>query len=141
MKSIAQEFSTAGSEKTQIIDARSPGRFSGSAPEPRPTISSGHIPGSFNVPLPDILDPNTKTFLPKNELRELFKSKGLEPTKHIISSCGTGVMAAALDVALEEAEFGAEDNRRVYDGSWTYVSSFSLVLQMLTLIIENMLSV
>ena len=123
VRSIAQDFKKAGSEKTQIIDARSAGRFSGSIPEPRPTISSGHVPGSFNIPLPEILDPNTKAFLPKDELRKLFMSKGLDPSKRIVSSCGTGVMAAALDVALGEADFGAEENRRVYDGSWTYVPS------------------
>ena len=127
VRSIAQDFTKADSEKIQIIDARSSGRFSGSTPEPRPSISSGHIPGSFNVPLPEILDPNTKAFLPKEELQKLFRSKGLDPTKRIVSSCGTGVMAAALDVALEEAEFGAEEDRRVYDGSWTYVPSPSCV--------------
>ena len=119
VKSIAQDYTKPGSEKTQVIDARSPGRFSGASPEPRPTISSGHIPGSFNVPLPDILDPNTKAFLPKDKLRKVFESKGLDPRKHIVNSCGTGVMAAALDVALAEAEFGSEEKRRVYDGSWT----------------------
>ena len=120
VKTVARNFTTPDmEEETQIIDARSPGRFDGTAPEPRPTISSGHIPGSYNIPLAEILDPNTKTFLPKDELRKVFEGQGLDAKKPIISSCGTGVMAAALDVALEEAGFGTANKRRVYDGSWT----------------------
>ena len=120
VRAIAQNFTKPDSkEEVQIIDARSPGRFNGTAPEPRPGLSSGHIPGSYNVPLPEILDPKTKTFLPRDELREIFENKGLDPKKPIISSCGTGVMAAALDIALGDAGFGTKNNKKVYDGSWT----------------------
>ena len=120
VKEVVRDYGKEGSEGIQILDARSPGRFSGTDPEPRPGLSSGHMPGSINLPLPDILDPKTKTLLPKEELRKVFKSKGINPSKPIISSCGTGVMAAALDAALNEANFGKRDERRVYDGSWTY---------------------
>lgn len=119
VRMVAQNYTNPDSEKIQIVDARSAGRFNGTASEPRPTISSGHIPGSFNVPLPEILDSQTKAFLPKDALRKVFESKGLDTETPIISSCGTGVMAAALDVALEEADFALQKHRRVYDGSWT----------------------
>lgn len=120
VKSVALDYTKPDSKnKVQIIDARSAGRFDGTAPEPRPTIPSGHIPGSFNIPLPDILDSKTKAFLSRDDLRKVFERKGLDPKRPIISSCGTGVMAAALDAALSEADFGAEGHRRVYDGSWT----------------------
>ncbi|MCJ1286002.1 hypothetical protein MMC26_005344 [Xylographa opegraphella] len=119
VRDIVKEQGGKGSEGVQIIDARSAGRFSGSEPEPRPGLSSGHMPGSINLPLPEILDPKTKAFLPKEELKKVFQRKGLEPERPIVTTCGTGVMAAALDTALQEAQFGAGVDRRVYDGSWT----------------------
>ena len=119
MKEIARDHGKEGSEGIQVLDVRSPGRFSGSEPEPRPGLPSGHMPGSINVPLDQILDPKNKTLLPSDQLRELFKGKGIDPAKAIISTCGTGVTAAALDTALLEADFGAAQERRVYDGSWT----------------------
>lgn len=81
-------------------------------------LSSGHIPYSISVPVSDLLDPTTKAFLPASELQTLFKSKGIDPSKPIISSCGTGVTAAVIDAALVEAGF-PEEGRRLYDGSWT----------------------
>ncbi|MCJ1414779.1 hypothetical protein MMC32_001107 [Xylographa parallela] len=119
VRDIVKEQGREGSEGVQIIDARSAGRFSGSEPEPRPGLSSGHMPGSINLPLSEILDPKTKAFLPEEELRKVFQSKGLDPEKPIVTTCGTGVMAAALDTALQAAQFGARVDRRVYDGSWT----------------------
>jgi thiosulfate/3-mercaptopyruvate sulfurtransferase len=119
MKEIVKDYGKEGSEGVQIIDARSEGRFTGKDPEPRQGISSGHMPGSINVPLPEILDPKSKALLPAKELRKVFESKALDPSKPIVSTCGTGVMAAVLDTALSEANFGKKDDRRVYDGSWT----------------------
>jgi len=66
----------------------------------------------------DLLHPQDKTLLSAQELKELFQRKGVDPTKPIISSCGTGVTAAVIDAALSEAEFPV-DKRRLYDGSWT----------------------
>ena len=125
VKEVVRDYGKEGSEGIQILDARSPGRFQGTDPEPRPGLSSGHMPGSINLPLPDILDPKTKALLPREELRKVFESKGINPNKPIISSCGTGVMAAALDAALNEACFGKRGDRRVYDGSWTYAASLA----------------
>lgn len=81
-------------------------------------LSSGHIPYSTSVPISDLLDPDTKTLLPASELQAVFKSKGVDPSKPIISSCGTGVTAAVIDAALTEAGFPTQQ-KRIYDGSWT----------------------
>lgn len=118
IKEIAKDHNKEGAEGVQILDARSLGRWKGIDPEPRPGLSSGHIPGSFSVPVPELLDPETKTLLPKEKLIEIFNAKGIDPAKPIISSCGTGVTATVIDAALTEAGF-PEENRRVYDGSWT----------------------
>ena len=119
VKQIAKGYDKEDSEDVQILDARPRGRWAGTAPEPRPGLSSGHIPGSFSVPHSELLDPKTGALLSSAELRRVFESKGLDPEKPIISSCGTGVTAAVIDTALGEAEFGRADDRRLYDGSWT----------------------
>ncbi|KAF2741468.1 Rhodanese-like protein [Polyplosphaeria fusca] len=118
VKEIAKEQGKEGAEEVQILDARSKGRFDGTDPEPREGLESGHIPHSTSVPVSELLDPNTKALLSASELQAVFKSKGIDPAKPIISSCGTGVTAAVIDAALFEAGFPME-NRRLYDGSWT----------------------
>jgi len=119
VKEIARDYNKEGSEGVQILDARSAGRWAGTDPEPRPGLSSGHIPGSFSVPVPELLDPVTKAFLPKEKLRAVFESKGIDPNKPIVSSCGTGVTAAVIDAALTECGVGTDQSRKIYDGSWT----------------------
>ena len=127
VKDIAKQFGKEDSDGIQILDARSKGRWAGNAPEPRPGLPSGHIPGSLSVPLPDLLDQKTGALLSGEELRKVFESKGVDTKKPIISSCGTGVTAAVIDAALAEAEYGPADDRRLYDGSWTSVPpSFTL---------------
>ena len=101
-----------------LIDARPLQRWKGMAPEPRPNLPSGHMPGSVSVPFSDVLDPQTKCILPPSQLKELFKSKGVSADSEIISSCGTGVTAAVIDVALAEADWSQHNTRRIYDGSW-----------------------
>ncbi|KAJ9237786.1 hypothetical protein DTO166G5_3349 [Paecilomyces variotii] len=115
MKTIAKE----NGGEIEILDARSYGRWAGTDPEPRPGLPSGHIPGSKSLPFQELLDPETKTLLPSEELRKVFESKGIDPKKPIISSCGTGVTAAVIETALQEADYGRPDDRRLYDGSWT----------------------
>lgn len=118
VKEIAKDLHKEGRDDSQILDARSEGRWRGHDPEPRPGLSSGRIPGSKSVPVPELLDPTTKAFLPPDELRRIFEQKGVDPEKPIISSCGTGVTATVIDAALTVAGFG-EGSRRIYDGSWT----------------------
>jgi thiosulfate/3-mercaptopyruvate sulfurtransferase len=119
LKEIAKEHRKEGAKEVEILDARSQGRWAGTDPEPRPGLSSGHIPGSKSLPFQELLDPETKTFLPPDELRKIFEARDLDATKSIISSCGTGVTATVIETALGLAEFGDPALRRVYDGSWT----------------------
>ena len=121
VREIAKDHNKEGAERVQILDARSKGRWSGSDPEPREGLSSGHMPGSISVPVSELLDPVTKTILPADQLRKIFEGKGIDPDRPIINSCGTGVTAAVIDAALSEAGYGSESDRRLYDGSWTYV--------------------
>ena len=119
VKQIAKDYDKEDAEDIQILDARPRGRWAGTAPEPRPGLSSGHIPGSFSIPHTELLDPETGALLSSEELRKVFESKELDPKKPIICSCGTGVTAAVIETALGEADFGRADDRRLYDGSWT----------------------
>lgn len=99
-------------EKT-IVDARPAERFRGEAPEPRPGLASGHIPTSRNVPVGSLsVDGHLR---PANELHAIFTQAGLDLDKPIVTTCGSGVTAAALALALQVA--GARDVA-VYDGSW-----------------------
>ena len=119
LKEIAKEHRKEGSKEVEILDARPYGRWAGTDPEPRPELSSGHIPGSKSLAFPELLDPETKTYRSGPELRKLFEERDVDPTKSIISSCGSGVTAAIIETALNEAEYGDPCLRRVYDGSWT----------------------
>ncbi|KKP04841.1 hypothetical protein THAR02_03019 [Trichoderma harzianum] len=117
VREVVLDSNKEGAEGIQILDARPNGRFTGKDPEPREGLSSGHMPGSISVPFSALLDPETKAFLPADKLKQLFEEKGIDPSKPIISTCGTGVTACAIDTALEAA--GYPNARRVYDGSWT----------------------
>ncbi|KAL2864346.1 thiosulfate sulfurtransferase [Aspergillus lucknowensis] len=119
LKEIAKEHRKEGAKEVEILDARSHDRWAGTDPEPRPGLSSGHIPGSKSLPFQELLDPETKTFLPSAELRKIFEGHDVDETKSIISSCGTGVTATIIETALGLAEYGDPGIRRVYDGSWT----------------------
>lgn len=98
----------------QIADARAAGRFAGTDAEPRPGLRSGHMPGAVNVPVSS-LSANGVVKSPE-ELRALFAAAGLDLDRPIITSCGSGVTACALSMALQRA--GAK-SVAVYDGSWT----------------------
>lgn len=100
-------------EGGQVADARSAGRFAGTAPEPRPGLSSGHMPGSISVPFTDLVEDGRLKSGPR--LRELFKARGLDLTRPITTSCGSGVTAAVVLLGLELA--GASQVG-LYDGSW-----------------------
>jgi thiosulfate/3-mercaptopyruvate sulfurtransferase len=96
-----------------IVDARPAARFKGDAPEPRPGLKSGHIPGSRNVPVTELsVDGKLR---PANELRQLFDAAGVDLERPIITTCGSGITASTLALALESA--GAK-RVAVYDGSW-----------------------
>ena len=100
--------------KSQIADARPAGRFQGVDPEPRPGVRSGHMPGAKSVPALTLSE-NGK-LLPVNRLKEVLEDAGIDLSKPVVTSCGSGVTAAAITLALESV--GHTDNK-LYDGSWT----------------------
>jgi thiosulfate/3-mercaptopyruvate sulfurtransferase len=97
----------------QILDARSAPRFNGTAPEPRPDLSSGHMPGATNIPFTELAeDGHLKS---ADKLREYFATKNVDLHQPITTTCGSGVTAAVIALSLEIA--GAKDIT-LYDGSW-----------------------
>lgn len=100
---------------TQIVDARSPGRFRGEEPEPREGVRPGRVPGSLNVPFRDLLRDDA-TLRPVKELRAAFEAAGVDLGRPIVTSCGSGVTAAILSLALELI---GHRHTTLYDGSWT----------------------
>ena len=97
-----------------IIDARSEGRFMGTAPEPRSGLRSGSIENSINVPYETLLN-NDLTFKSKREIIDIFSKKGVVFNNYIITTCGSGVTAAVLYLALDEIGCSKIS---LYDGSW-----------------------
>lgn len=100
----------------QVLDARAAGRFEGTTPEPRAGLRGGHIPGARNLPFGDILDPETKLMLTGDALGDRFTRAGIDLSKPITTSCGSGVTAAVLTLGLYRL---GVDNVALYDGSWT----------------------
>jgi thiosulfate/3-mercaptopyruvate sulfurtransferase len=102
----------------QIVDARSAARFDGTAPEPRQGLRSGHMPGATNLPFGELVqDGQLRT---REELRSIFEQRGLKLDQPVTTTCGSGVTAAVLALALELA--GADDIS-LYDGSWAEYAS------------------
>ena len=99
----------------QVVDARSRGRFAGTESEPRAGLRGGHIPGSLNLPYDELYRPDG-TLRPESELRDAFAKAGLDPARPVITSCGSGVTASVLALALHL--LGRRDVA-VYDGSWS----------------------
>jgi thiosulfate/3-mercaptopyruvate sulfurtransferase len=97
----------------QVVDARPADRFKGDAPEPRPGLKSGHMPGSLNLPFVDIVE-HGRLKSPE-ALKATFAEHKIDLTKPIITTCGSGVSAAILALAVEEAGGKVEG---LYDGSW-----------------------
>ena len=106
-----------------IIDARAADRFKGEAAEPRPGMRAGHIPNSRNVPFSTLLNAD-KTMKDPEVLKEIFEAAGVDLAKPAITSCGSGVTAAVLCLAMER--FGKTDHS-LYDGSWTEWGAFPTV--------------
>jgi thiosulfate/3-mercaptopyruvate sulfurtransferase len=100
-------------ERGQILDARSAGRFEGTAPEPRPGISSGHMPGATSVPFTELVAEGRMK--DAEGLREVFAAKKVDLAQPITTTCGSGVTAAVIALGLEIA--GATQVS-LYDGSW-----------------------
>jgi thiosulfate/3-mercaptopyruvate sulfurtransferase len=98
----------------QVIDARPAGRFSGEVPEPRAGLRSGHMPGALNVPFSGVVE--NGRLAGAERLAAAFQAAGADLTGPIVTTCGSGISAAVLALAL--ARLGRGDIA-VYDGSWT----------------------
>ena len=115
LRGIGDMLENLTSKRELVLDARATGRFDGTAPEPRPGLPSGHIPGAKSVPASELLRAG-QVFLPAEALRARFAAAGVGDDTAVVTSCGTGVSAAILTLGMELAglKTGA-----LYDGSWT----------------------
>ncbi len=103
------------SGEAQVVDARAAARFRGETPEPRPGLRAGHMPGAKNVPWSQLVAADGHLAAPA-QLMAAFETAGVDPGEAIITTCGSGITAAILALAL--ARLGREDVA-VYDGSWS----------------------
>lgn len=115
VRGIGDILRNVHSHSELVLDARAAGRFTGAVPEPREGMRSGHIPGSASVPYTDLLKPDG-TFKPAGEVRARFEAAGVDGSKPLVTSCGSGVTACILTLGLRIAGF---HEGAVYDGSWT----------------------
>ncbi|HYP57116.1 MAG TPA: rhodanese-like domain-containing protein, partial [Beijerinckia sp.] len=104
----------AESASAQIVDARAAPRFKGEIPEPRAGLRSGHIPGSLNLPWREVV--NDGRIKPVEEIAQAFGKIGVDLNRPVITTCGSGVTAAILLLALETI---GKQGVILYDGSWT----------------------
>lgn len=114
VKDVTQVSAASKLGDHTILDARSAARFRGEVPEPREGLRAGHIPGSRNVPYTDLLNENG-TMKEPDTLREVLEAAGADLSKPVITTCGSGVTAAIINLAL--TRIGNFDNA-LYDGSW-----------------------
>ena len=102
-------------QREQVLDARSAGRFAATEPEPRAGLRGGHIPGSLNLPS-DTLLRSDGTLLPPGDLRKRFEAAGIDFARPVTTTCGSGITASVLAFALHLL---GHPRVAVYDGSWT----------------------
>lgn len=114
VRSLQEMRGIVSSGSCAVMDARPAGRFAGRDPEPRPGLPSGHMPGAINIPFLDVLTPERR-MKPAAELEALFTKAGIDWRRPVVSTCGSGVTACVLALALARVGAG---NVAVYDGSW-----------------------
>lgn len=115
IKNATEVMAASQARDHEIVDARSPGRFRGEDPEPRAGMRGGHIPGSKNIHYAKVLN-GDQTLKSPQETRAVFEAAGVDLTKPVITTCGSGVTAAILSLAM--ARMGKDDHA-LYDGSWS----------------------
>jgi len=115
VRTLAQVRNALETRAAQVVDARSAGRFVGTEPEPRPGLRGGHIPGSRNVPYASFTGPDG-LLLDRASLNAKFREAGVDLDRPVIASCGSGVSACTVLLALDV--LGHIDHS-LYDGSWT----------------------
>jgi thiosulfate/3-mercaptopyruvate sulfurtransferase len=111
---LADVQSALAGKSTQVVDARPADRFRGEAPEPRPGVRSGHMPGSYNVPSNSVIE--NGTLKSSAAIRAAFDAGGVDLEQPVITSCGSGVSAAILWLALDAI---GRPPKALYDGSWS----------------------
>ncbi|MFV3077727.1 3-mercaptopyruvate sulfurtransferase [Niveispirillum fermenti] len=116
VRSVEQMRANLETQADQVLDARTEGRFQGTAPEPRAGLRGGHIPGARNLPFGELLDPESKLMLTGDALAARFARAGIDLSRPVATSCGSGITAAVLALGLYR--LGATQTA-VYDGSWT----------------------
>ena len=115
LKQVSEAMKDGG---TLILDARSEGRFTGKAPEPREGLRGGHIPNSINLPFEKVIKDGK--LLPRKELKEIFDNLNLKDEK-LIFTCGSGVTACIIALASEQVRL---NQKSIYDGSWSEWGQF-----------------
>ena len=120
VRDVTQVAAAAKLGDQQIVDARAPARFRGDAPEPRPGLRAGHIPGSRNLHYATLLN-DDGTMKDAPALRAAFDGAGVDLNRPVITTCGSGVTAAILSLALERI---GHDSHALYDGSWSEWGAF-----------------
>jgi thiosulfate/3-mercaptopyruvate sulfurtransferase len=116
VRALDQVKGLVDSRREQIVDARAAARFRGEAPEPRAGLRSGHMPGAFNLPYNELIDARSGTMLPADGLAARIAASGLDPSRKVTASCGSGVSACVVALGLYLT--GAPE-AAIYDGSWT----------------------
>jgi thiosulfate/3-mercaptopyruvate sulfurtransferase len=116
VRAMAEIRDGIGAGTLQLVDARPAARFFGEAPEPRSWVKSGRIPGSVNLPSSEIVADGT--LKDAATIRRAFEEAGVNLEKPIVTSCGSGINAATLTLALDMIGLGV-DKTALYDGSWT----------------------
>ena len=120
VRDVTQVAAASKLNDHEIIDARSPERFRGDAAEPRPGLRAGHIPGAKNLPFGRLYNADG-TMKSEPEIRAEFEAAGIDLSRPAITTCGSGITAAVLFLALER--IGHRDHS-LYDGSWAEWGSF-----------------
>lgn len=115
VRTKADMLSNLHSKAEQVVDARGAARFTGEEADPRPQIAKGHIPGSRNVPYSDLFNADG-TFKSKGDLNQVFTAAGVDLTKPVITTCGSGITASVVLFALDLL---GKDDTALYDGSWS----------------------
>tara|TARA_Y100000588_G_scaffold356693_1_gene413208 strand:- start:689 stop:1549 length:861 start_codon:yes stop_codon:yes gene_type:complete len=116
VRTLKQMEENLRSKQDQVLDARSRGRFDGVEPEPRKGLQSGHIPNSHNLPFTEIYNSDTKSLLAEPLLSKMFAKAGIDTRGPVVTSCGSGVTACNLALALYVL---GNTQVAIYDGSWT----------------------
>ncbi len=115
LRGIGDMLANVATQAEIVLDARPAGRFDGSMLEPRPGVRRGHIPGAKSLPIASVMTAE-QTMLPPDRLRAIFAGLGVDGSRPVVTSCGSGVTATILTLAMARAEL---PQGAVYDGSWS----------------------